>query len=104
MDVDYAGVLWSKDLAWRDGQWVVHPRHTVTDYLKLTEGNSQRSLLSLIAHDPSEAVNLLKNKYYILLTRATKGVYIYCEDAETAEHLEWNGFVVTREDRFKDAI
>lgn len=82
LEADYLGLVWGKDLVIRDGRWAIHEKHTITDYLG--EPNSLKDLAaSKRAEDRTQALELLKNRYYILLTRAAMGTLIYFEDAET---------------------
>ncbi len=80
-EAEYVGVVWGRDLIWR-GEWIVNP-DAITDYI----GN-RYSLRSLAKVDPKKALKLLKNRYLILLTRGTKGAYVFFEDRETKEHVE----------------
>ena len=80
MEAEYVGVVWGRDLIWR-GSWTVNP-NPITDYV-----GGRYSLKSIASRDPSRALELLKNRYYIMLTRATKGVYLFFEDDETRDHV-----------------
>lgn len=78
----YAGVIWGRDYMLRGGAWSVDSSHTITDYI----GNP--SLLRLVERGRSDqALELLYNRYRILLTRGIDGTFIYCEDEETREFL-----------------
>jgi len=80
-EAEYVGVIWGRDLIWRDG-WRVNP-NPITDNI----GNAV-SLASLARKDPKQALKLLKNRYLILLTRGTKGVYVFFEDKDTGEFIK----------------
>lgn len=77
MEAEYVGVVWGRDLIWRDGAWKVNPE-PITDYV-----GGKYSLKVIANKDPSKALEMLRNRYYILLTRATKGVYLFFEDEVT---------------------
>lgn len=74
-ECDYGGLIWGRDLVIRDGVWRVSERHTIQDRI------GRRSLMHLVEDGRSEeAVELLKNRYRILLTRGVKGVGVVWED------------------------
>jgi hypothetical protein len=77
-EADYVGVVWGRDLIWRNNGWTVNP-DPITDYV------GERVSLKTIAYkDKKKALALLKNRYYIMLTRGLRGVYVFFEDKETA--------------------
>ena len=78
MEADYVGVVWGRDLVWR-GSWVLNPG-PITDYV-----GGKYSLKNVATKNPIKALDMLKNRYYIMLTRATKGVYLFFEDEETGK-------------------
>ena len=80
-EAEYVGVIWCRDLIWRNG-WKVNPK-PITDNI----GNTF-SLAKLARSNPKQALKLLKNRYLILLTRGTKGTFIFFEDFETAEYVK----------------
>ena len=82
MEAEYVGVVWGRDLVWRSGGWRVNPE-PITDNI-----GGRMSLKSIARKDPKQALELLRNRYYIMLTRATRGVYLFFEDAETREHVK----------------
>ncbi len=81
-EAEYVGVVWGRDLIWREDGWVVNPE-VITDNV-----GGPRSLAHIARRDPERALQLLKNRYLILLTRGTKGVYIYFEDKKTKEYVK----------------
>lgn len=86
LEADYLGLIWGNDLVIRDGRWAIHERNTITDYLG--HPNSLQALAtSPRPEDRAQALELLKNRYYILLTRAALGTAIHCEDEETGAYL-----------------
>ncbi|MEM0173740.1 MAG: DNA/RNA helicase domain-containing protein [Sulfolobaceae archaeon] len=81
-EAEYVGVVWGRDLVWRDGGWTVNSE-PITDYV-----GGRDSLMDLAKSDKRRALELLKNRYYIMLTRATKGVYVFFEDKLTGEKVK----------------
>ncbi|AWR96040.1 DNA/RNA helicase domain-containing protein [Acidianus brierleyi] len=80
-EADYVGVVWGRDLIWHNGEWIVNSG-PITDYV----GGS--SSLKKLANNPKKrdkALLLLKNRYYIMLTRGIRGVYVFFEDKGTAK-------------------
>nr|WP_240872370.1 DNA/RNA helicase domain-containing protein [Acidianus infernus] len=77
-EADYVGVVWGRDLIWRNNGWTVNP-DPITDYV-----GGSKSLKKLAKSDKMKALTLLKNRYYIMLTRGLRGVYVFFEDKETA--------------------
>ncbi len=80
-EAEYVGVVWGRDLVWRNGRWEVNPS-VITDYV-----GGRDSLRSIARRDRGRAYRLLVNRYMVLLTRGTKGVYVFAEDEETSKHL-----------------
>ncbi|MEM3191335.1 MAG: DNA/RNA helicase domain-containing protein, partial [Candidatus Parvarchaeota archaeon] len=80
----YVGVIWGRDLVRRGSSWQVNrDRGVITDKV---DGNY--SLLALANKDLLKAERLLKNRYYILLTRGIRGTYVFFEDSETKEYVD----------------
>jgi len=85
-DFDYLGLLWLHDVLWRDGRWQVQPEKVFETGLNR---HRQRTEQESDPNGPAHQALLKKllQGYRILLTRAIKGVYIWCEDEETQERL-----------------
>ncbi|QKR00887.1 DUF2075 domain-containing protein [Metallosphaera tengchongensis] len=81
-EAEYVGVVWGRDLVWRGGQWVVNP-DPITDYV-----GGNKSLEKTARRDKGRALQLLRNRYYVMLTRGIKGVYVFAEDEETGKLLQ----------------
>jgi len=79
-EAEHVGVIWGRDLVWRNG-WTLNP-NPITDNV-----GGERSLKALARSDPAKALRLLKNRYLVLLTRATKSVHLFVEDVETRRYL-----------------
>lgn len=86
-DYDYLGVLWLSDIVWRKDHWEVIPNNVFESGLRR---HRQRAANERSMNDPHHRALLTKlcQGYRILLTRALKGIYVWCEDPETAEHLK----------------
>lgn len=85
-DFDYVGLLWLEDLVWRKDSWLVQPEHVHETGIKRLIGAARKE------SDPDGPAHkrLLKpvqQAYRILLTRAIKGLFIWCADDETQSHL-----------------
>lgn len=81
-EADYAGVLWGKDLIWRNDSWTVDPGAVMDNV------GGKNSLRSVAMRDPSRGLSLLKNRYRIMLTRGIEGTFVLVEDQRTLEHLK----------------
>ena len=77
-DAHYVGLVQGRDLIRRNNGWTVNSGPT-TDYV-----SGRFSSRSIANKDKKKALALLKNRYYIMLTRGLKGVYVFFEDKETA--------------------
>jgi len=76
---DVVGVFWGRDFVMRDGRWHVGDPRSIYD----TVDGLKRSAVS----KPDLALELLKNRYRIFLTRGIEGTLVFCEDQETREFL-----------------
>lgn len=90
-DFDYIGALWLPDLVWRKDRWVAQLEHAHESAWKLTlsKVKKARKSGSAVAIATAEA-NLLESVlrgYRILLTRAIRGAYVWCQDLETRDKL-----------------
>ncbi|WP_338604466.1 DNA/RNA helicase domain-containing protein [Sulfolobus tengchongensis] len=81
-EADYVGVVWGRDLVWR-GKWVVNTS-PITDNV----GGKQYSLKVIAKKNVQKALELLRNRYYIMLTRGIREVHIFVEDDMTREYLK----------------
>jgi len=80
-ETDYLGLIWGRDLLFRDGQWILgNPNYTFDNIDGLTVGRG-------IKNWGEDALTLVKNRYRIFLTRGIKGTLIFCEDEETLNYL-----------------
>ena len=74
-EYDYVGVIFGDDIKFsKDGGWKVESTKNYDTKLQKLENN--------------ELLEILKNRYRVLLTRARKGCYIYFEHKETREYFE----------------
>jgi len=86
-DYDYLGVLWLNDVVWRTDHWEVVPENVCESGLNR---HRQRTKREKDSNGPEHHALLrkLQQGYRILLSRALKGVYVWCEDDETRDHLQ----------------
>jgi uncharacterized protein len=75
---DFVGIIWGRDLVIRQGLWSLGKPEASYDNIDglITRGHQWSR----------EALELLKNRYRIFLTRGIEGTVVYCEDAETADY------------------
>jgi hypothetical protein len=77
VDLDYCGVIIGKDITYKDGKICFNKKeHPTSDLSGIRTASDQ------------VAEQLIKNSYYVLLTRGVKGTYIYCEDKALREYLK----------------
>lgn len=84
LELEYVGVIIGEDLIVRDNKVVTKFRaRAKTDH-------SIKGLKKLAKADPQKADELadtiIKNTYRTLMTRGTKGCYVFCVDSETQEY------------------
>lgn len=77
VDLDYCGVIIGKDIIYRDGK---------IQFDKSKHAKTDRSGIRTAPDE--EAERLIKNTYYVLLTRGVKGTYVYCEDKALNDYLK----------------
>lgn len=85
LEVPYVGVIIGPDFVIRNGM-------PVTDYTKRARTDqSLKGIKKIAKDDPATAQRiadrLIKNTYRVLMTRGTKGCFVYSGDAETREWL-----------------
>ncbi len=79
LEFEYVGIIIGKDLLCRKGI-VVTNREAVSDSDN-TSGIKKKA-------DEATADRLIRNTYKVLLTRGTKGCFIYCEDDELRSYIK----------------
>ena len=85
-DFDYIGLLWLGDLKWRHDRWVVDPMKVFETGMRRRRSAAQAEAnLNGPAH--AALSRSVRKAYRILLTRMMKGIFIWCEDVETRNHL-----------------
>jgi DUF2075 family protein len=89
LELDYVGVIIGPDLVVRDGV-------VVTDGAKRSKGDSSiKGYKGLLKKAPDKAREkadlIIKNTYRTLMTRGTKGCYVYSTDPETTLYLQTQG-------------
>jgi DUF2075 family protein len=86
LDLEYIGVIFGPDLVIRSGQWVEHPnRRAKTD--ASIKGYKKLMLLDADAAR-RKMVEIIRNTYRTLMTRAQKGCFLYSVDPETNAFLK----------------
>jgi hypothetical protein len=85
-DFDYVGLLWFSDLVWRTDRWVINLEHV--HETGISRIKSRAAAQGPTSSDYADLLDAVKQGYRILLTRAIKGIFIWCEDAETQRFLE----------------
>ena len=78
LDMNYCGVIIGKDLQYKDGEIA---------YCKDQIAKSDRAS-GIRTADDAIAKKLIRNTYYVLLTRGMLGTYVYCEDEGLREYLK----------------
>ena len=78
LDMNFCGVIIGKDLQYRDGKIL---------YCQNQIAKSDRNS-GIRKADPETAARLIRNTYYVLLTRGMLGTYVYCEDEGLRNHLK----------------
>jgi DUF2075 family protein len=89
LELDYVGVIIGPDLVVRNGV-------VITDAAKRSSGDSsikgyKRLLKTARAEAKAKADLIIKNTYRTLMTRGTKGCYVYSIDPETNTYLQVQG-------------
>ena len=88
-DYDWVGLLWLKDLVWRNGEWKVNLSEVYeTAWNKSLAAARRENRLALRGPKTEALLDRLTRGYRILLSRAVRGVYIWFEDEETRHYME----------------
>jgi hypothetical protein len=66
------GVIWGRDLVWRDGQWIAQPKESQDRPVKASP----------------DMLRLVRNAYRVLLTRGLRGARLLVIDQETRSYVE----------------
>jgi len=79
---DYVGLIWGRDFVIRDGEWTLGDPTCCYDTIDgmVSRGRPRRWT--------DGALQLLKNRYRIFLTRGILGTLVFCEDPETRDCLQ----------------
>lgn len=79
LEFDYIGCIIGRDLRYENG-------HTITDYKQ--RAKTDQSLKGIKQSKNWDlADRIIRDTYKVILSRAQKGCYIYCEDRALAEHM-----------------
>jgi len=96
-ELDYSGLFWGKDLFMQLQNGIIdfqlHPNQDITDAIGMQYGDKFKTLARKAQNNPNSevaktVVDFLLNRYRILLSRASKGIVIYCEDETTQNALK----------------
>ncbi len=82
-EADYTGVIWGRDLVWRGNKWILGDNCEDFEIKKSFYKGKDGDMNSY-----NTAINLLVNRYRILLTRGIHGTYVFCEDEETGKYIK----------------
>lgn len=85
-DFDFVGLLWMPDLLWRKDRWIVDIHQIHETAWKKTLANAKKKGTG--SQTDAALLRLVIRGYRILLTRAIKGTFVWCQDAETRQHLQ----------------
>lgn len=79
LEVEYAGVIITKDLTYNEEKDEIefHPKENLSIGVNGVKMPSKE-----------KQIELIRNTYNVLLTRGTKGTYIYCEDKPLGEYIK----------------
>lgn len=77
IDMNVCGVIIGKDLTYENGKLCFHQ-----SAIARTDKFS-----GIRTADPQLAEKLIRNTYYVLLTRGMAGTYVYCEDPALRDHI-----------------
>jgi hypothetical protein len=87
-DYNFLGVLWLKDLVWRNGRWTVNLDGIFETAWNISLGRARKERRDgIIGPNTETIIHRLQRGYRILLSRAIHGVFIWFEDEETREHV-----------------
>lgn len=89
LDYDYIGFIWSKSLIWdsKNNKWKVNLKE-IKDKVFIKQANKYLKKEQFSAEAYEQVYKIVLNQYYILLTRARKGIYIWFEDEATKRKFE----------------
>jgi len=86
LDGDFMGVIIGPNVEIRDGELVTNPlKQAKTDTSAFKGSNFKNSSDPEVAKRIDE---LIRNRYRILLTRGSKGTYVYCTDPQVAAYFK----------------
>ena len=81
-ETDFAGLIWGTDLVIRNGRWQVGDARECYDTIGPGKG-----LRGMMEKGDPRAIDLLRARYRIFLTRGIFGTFIHFEDPETRAYL-----------------
>lgn len=86
LEFDYVGVIIGNDMRYENGK-------IITDFTKRAKTDqSLKGIKKLYKENPEfakkEADEIIKNTYRTLMTRGTKGCYVYCTDSQLSDYFK----------------
>jgi uncharacterized protein len=86
-DYDYIGLIWQRDLIWRRDHWELD-LDAITETGQMHSVRAARRAKSRTDPRYERLLKKVQQAYRILLTRAIRGIYVWCEDQETSAYLK----------------
>jgi len=86
-DFDYVGLLWLRDILWREDRWVVNTEQVFESGLARSLSAAQGEA-DLDGPLHGALYNSVAQGYRILLTRPLRGIFLWVEDKETRRYIE----------------
>lgn len=88
LDYDYTGFIWDSSLYYRNGEWFFDLSKSkdfkfVNDAKKILSSHSNETS----SKEYQQILRVVKNQFYVLLTRSKKGIFIWFEDDETKHYV-----------------
>ena len=85
-ELDYAGLIMGPDLfVNEEGELAINPLRHAFDS-PCVPGRSQSGLEKSVRSRGDEIVSKIRNQYWVLMTRASRGLFLYSEDEEVREY------------------
>lgn len=88
LDYDYTAFIWYDDLRWdkKNKRWIFDI-NKIKDPTFIKQIRKQQQMNSYSESSYNEILEIILNQYYVLLTRARKGIFLWFNDLDTKEHV-----------------
>lgn len=86
MEFDYIGVIISKDIDYRDGKIVFLPENHALDDTGIPEAFCKP--ISQLGPSAAKISELIRNTYFVLMSRGMKGCYVYAENPGMRDYIK----------------